>query len=336
MLKVDSGPGRIVASLDSISKRAAYFEMGLIILSGLPNSTSVQQEMDALYGPFKSATYARGESILMEKIKDRGRLRATGAAPGASSILSLGFDDLATIVNGNENDELSMKPFNKSFTKEKILKAWTKIGFVPFTCNCAFDKKVRHELGQLNRNEDLENLRDSYSEVVARAEKVGINPGIFDSEIPVAQILDRAVDEDEQVRRLVAERGAFSAGGLWNHCGTRVGNSRVALRAQREQIAIDEAKTSLATQNRLGRQTKLLENAQHALAKYRTQDSSTLTNKDWGDIVRWVHPEAKVPGLMRDLKNRDAIIAKLATLERDWTTYIPSPPPIECPHLLIP
>ncbi len=104
----------------------------------------------------------------------------------------------------------------------------------------------------------------------------------------------------------------------------------MALRAQREQIAIDEAKTLLVTQNRLGRQTKLLENAQHALVKYRTQDSSTLTNKDWGDIVRWVLPEAKVPGLMRNLKNRDAIIAKLATgtLERDWTTYIPSPTPI--------
>ena len=45
--------------------------------------------------------------------------------------------------------------------------------------------------------------------------------------------------------------------------------------------------------------------------------------------MRWVLPEAKVPGLMRDLKNRDTIIAKLATLERDWTTYIPSPPSIE-------
>ncbi len=47
----------------------------------------------------------------------------------------------------------------------------------------------------------------SYSEVVAMAEKVSINPGIFDSEIPVAQRLNRAVGEDEQVRRLVAERG---------------------------------------------------------------------------------------------------------------------------------
>jgi hypothetical protein len=48
----------------------------------------------------------------------------------------------------------------------------------------------------------------SYSEVVALAEKVGINPGIFDSEFPVAQSLNRAVDDDERVRRLVAERGA--------------------------------------------------------------------------------------------------------------------------------
>ncbi|KAI2492280.1 hypothetical protein MHU86_22287 [Fragilaria crotonensis] len=89
ILKLDSGPGRIVASHESISKREAFLEMGLIILSGLPNSTSVQQEMDALYGPFKSASYARGEMILIEKIKNRGMLRATPGATGASSILSL-------------------------------------------------------------------------------------------------------------------------------------------------------------------------------------------------------------------------------------------------------
>ena len=66
----------------------------------------------------------------------------------------------------------------------------------------------------------------------------------------------------------------------------------------------------------------LLLNIEHS------QGSSTLTNKDWGNIVRWVLPEAKVPGLMRNLKTSDVIIVKLATLERDWTIYIPSPPPI--------
>ncbi len=60
ILKVDSGPGQIVASEESILKRAEFLEMGLFILMGLPNTTSVQQEMDVLYGAFKSAAYARG------------------------------------------------------------------------------------------------------------------------------------------------------------------------------------------------------------------------------------------------------------------------------------
>ena len=136
--------------------------MGLIILSGLPNSTSVQQEMDALYGPFKSSTYDRAEHVLMEKIKERGQKTRQrrgdddGAVPpkkgSQSTILSLGFDDLATIVNGKEDDDVSMKPFTKNFTEEKIVRAWAKIGFVPFTRNCLHDKKVRHELGQADAN----------------------------------------------------------------------------------------------------------------------------------------------------------------------------------------
>jgi hypothetical protein len=36
-----------------------------------------------------------------------------------------------------------------------------------------------------------------------------------------------------------------------------------------------------------------------------------------------VLPEAKVPFLLKDLKKRDQILAKLATLPNDWTTYIP-------------
>jgi len=71
-LKVDSGPGRMVASLESISKRAEFLEMGLILLMGLPNATSVHQEMDVLFEPFKSATDARGETVLVERIKEKG------------------------------------------------------------------------------------------------------------------------------------------------------------------------------------------------------------------------------------------------------------------------
>jgi hypothetical protein len=45
-------------------------EKGLYILLGLPNATAVQQEMDALYGAFKSALYVRGEAILTHKLKE--------------------------------------------------------------------------------------------------------------------------------------------------------------------------------------------------------------------------------------------------------------------------
>ena len=104
------------------------------------------------------------------------------------------------------------------------------------------------------------------------------------------------------------------------------GNCRVTLQAQRKQMAIDKAKANTAvSQNRLDRQAKLLPNAQAALQKFRTAGAMSMTDKDWGDVVSWVLLEAKVSGLMRDLKKKEAIIAKLATLERDWTTYIPAP-----------
>jgi hypothetical protein len=137
--------------------------MGLIILAGLPNSTSVQQKTDALYGSFKSATYDRAEHVLMEKITERGqqvrRRQGDGPFPpkGApSSILFLGFHDMATIVDENKDDDLSMKPFTKNFTREKIVNTWAKIGFVPFTRNCLIDKKVWHELGQTDVNTVIE------------------------------------------------------------------------------------------------------------------------------------------------------------------------------------
>ncbi len=110
ILKLDSGPGCIVASYDSILKREALAKMGLIIIAGLPKSTSVQQEMDALNGAFKSATYNCGAMVLMEKMRKRGVVTRNGnarvAAAAAASILTLGFEDLATIVNGNSHDDI--------------------------------------------------------------------------------------------------------------------------------------------------------------------------------------------------------------------------------------
>ena len=131
ILKVDAGPCRIVSSAAILSKRELLFERGLIIIMGLPNATSVQQEMDALlYGPFKSSTYARGEKVVQAKLSDRGLARRNGEQL-QSTVLNLDFGDLSTIVNGMPDDDLRDRPFNCHFSKEKILWSWAKVGLPP-------------------------------------------------------------------------------------------------------------------------------------------------------------------------------------------------------------
>ena len=92
--------------------------------------------------------------------------------------------------------------------------------------------------------------------------------------------------------------------------------------AQKQQLQLNEVVRLKAADKKSEAQLKTLEKAQMALVKYEF-DAQSLTEKDWGDVVRWVLPEAKVPFLLKDLKKRDQILAKLATLPSDWTTYIP-------------
>ena len=97
--------------------------MGLYILMGLPNATAVQQEMDIMYQGFKAATYARGEVLLTQKLMMRGREqqanRRSGNNGAVAAPLSIGFEDLATVVDGVDGDALDMKPFSKFFTRRE-------------------------------------------------------------------------------------------------------------------------------------------------------------------------------------------------------------------------
>jgi hypothetical protein len=321
ILKVDAGPGRIVSLAVTLAKREALFERGLIILMGLPNATSVQQEMDALYGPFNSATYARGEKVVQKKLRDRGLARRNGN-PFQSSVLNLNFSDLATIVNGVPDDDLCDRPFDCHFTKERILWSWAKVGFVPFTRNCLRNGKVRKELGQHDKDEGLERLQFQYDVHVESVESVRCNPGIFDSVIPSAVHVQRAETEAEQVEELLKSGKAFSASGQWNMCDSRIGNAGVTIMAQKKQLELNEQARLLVTNKKSEAQLKSLDKAQKALEKYNI-DENSLNDKDWGDVIRWVLPEAKVDFLSKDLKRKDQILTKLASLPNEWTTYIP-------------
>ena len=321
ILKVDAGPGRIVSSEVVLAKREALFEQGLIILLGLPNATSVQQEMDALYGPFKSATYSRGEKVVQQKLKERGLARRNGRKL-SSAVLNLNFEDLPTIVNGSASDAVADKPFDLHFTKDKILWSWAKVGFVPFTRSCLENRRVRKELGQHNKDAALEDLQFRYNLLVDDLEGDGFNPGIFDAMIPTAAHVQRAATENSQIEELLKSGKAFSASGQWNFCESRIGNAGVTLRAQKQQLQLNEAARTNTANKKNEAQLKTLDRAQAALAKYE-KDEGSLTEKEWGEIVRWVLPVAKVPYLLKDLKKREQILAKLETLPNAWTTYIP-------------
>ncbi len=66
-----------------------------------------------------------------------------------------------------------------------------------------------------------------------------------------------------------------------------------------------------------------LQKAQHALTKYLANKNS-VNDKDGGDVVRWVLPEAKVESLLKDLKKKEQIIAKRAIQPNNWIMYIPN------------
>jgi hypothetical protein len=162
---------------------------------------------------------------------------------------------LATIVDGKTVDDISLKPFTKHFAEERF---WGR--------GQRFILSLLPDIAWLTRRFVIYWGKECQHWPVSPSTKDhGLNRGVFIAAIPVAFFwLEWAVDKDEQVQQ-IHQKGAFSDSSQWNHCGTRVGNARVVLRAQREQLAINHAKPTAVTQNRLGRQVKLLANVQMAL-----------------------------------------------------------------------
>lgn len=147
IIKIDTGPGRLGASLENIEKRQEAWNNGIILLFGLPNTTAVQQELDWLFRLFKC--------------------RLTN-------------DDFAIIGNGRPDEDLSKKLFDATFTKASISKAFFEIGFAPHTMKCLKNEKVRHELGEENDQYNMSMLQEKYESLKDEAKEIGFNVKVFD------------------------------------------------------------------------------------------------------------------------------------------------------------
>ena len=95
---------------------------------------------------------------------------------------TLGNDDLSYIVNGCEGEKLNDRPFDFTFTKERILNANARVGYVPFTRACLKNKHVRHDLGQGVKNEKIEQVNEDYHKAKKELKDQGFRvEGIFDA-----------------------------------------------------------------------------------------------------------------------------------------------------------
>ncbi len=129
LLEVDSGPG--CNGRDLLNK--ARFR-GVYLFPGLPNATSVQQERDINYGPFKFVVHSNLKKI-------------TTACFLAQKSMKLGLSTFGLIVYGSVcpiSNVVCKNAVNSAFNVESNLHLWAEVGAVPFTMKCLVNKKVGH------------------------------------------------------------------------------------------------------------------------------------------------------------------------------------------------
>ena len=222
VFKTDSGQGRLSATWDSLEFRERMSELGVLLVLGLPNSTSCTQEQDQLYQEFKGKTQQKTNEIYQDKLSRRSgliskyniELEATSLddletrmviiknLAEARKMPKLTNEDLGFIVNGYPEDNISKKPFQSTFTKEKIRECFRRVGYVPFTRRCLQNKNIRHELqdGDEEKSKQIAEIVEEYEDVKNKLRSLGFKvDGIFDAEIEVAPVIRREEEEEKQV-----------------------------------------------------------------------------------------------------------------------------------------
>jgi hypothetical protein len=147
LMKIDSGPGRL---FQEMTHKARF--RGLYLFPGVPNATSVHQETDQNYGPFKSTVHRNMDAITTESYKQRKNLSLTQELIGL--IVFGGVHEPTGVVCENAVESGFSKAQNKA--------AWEKVGAVPLTMKCLEHSKVRHD----GTDKDDPNY-DKYQEIQA-------------------------------------------------------------------------------------------------------------------------------------------------------------------------
>jgi len=216
---------------------------GVYILLGLPNSTSVSQEIDQFYHTYKVRCRSKTLSLFSSKSVERSKniakykdeLKSIQYVPIEPQVKitdtmspavrqavinlsiaikkpTLGNEDLGYIVNGCEVEKLHDCPFDFTFTQERILNANACVGCVPFTRACIKYKNVSHNFNQEDINTDIERINEEYQDAKKKSKDEGFRmEGLFDVEIATSTSVKLKEREEDQMAELLKRMDVFSA-----------------------------------------------------------------------------------------------------------------------------
>ena len=186
MIKADMGPGRTCKSLchcitlerlfpfsSSTNFLFLFTSTGIEFLSrthivgasffpGMPNSTEIMQEMDQVFGQFKTAIYNNRTSLYEARMNARG----LSANLTHVDIGWLIFGGNITIAPSQGSPNGSVLPLVNAFTKylshEHLLKAYKKCGYYPATRAPLRSERMRYEIVEcgLDDSPDLDSELD--------------------------------------------------------------------------------------------------------------------------------------------------------------------------------
>ena len=277
VLKIDGGPGRLGPASHVWRKRAAA--RGLFTFPGLQNATSVNQEMDDLYGTFQQTCDDVNNDIVAERVAKRAHEDEEGTLPhNKRTKVQLTNCDLGRIVCGRAEDPIEARAFERAFTPEKVLSAFAKVGAVPLTRAGLDQKKVRHEDTEGDPGADV--LRELAAQHAANKAAVavhGMDATVFSAALPRRQLIERPTGEAAQFASLV-ESGVTHTS-VWHTMGSAAHNCDTILAAEAARM-LGERAAAEATEAEQQSSLRLLQ--EQAIAAETERDHESKEYEDLG------------------------------------------------------
>ena len=345
----DTGPGRLPVNDGEEQQWEKWaqemMEKGVILHGLLPNSTSVSAVMDELYRSFKISTrmetvrvfagkiYDLAKKIQKYKLDIKTRIENGEAVSEKEKekvkhpvVATLNPADLGKIifgtpVNGYPNPD---SPFAKAFTKEKILDAFDKLGYYPFTRKMLLNKKVRHEQGQKEVTTQIEmmnNLDAEYKQLREKCRERGFKVDAFDAVLPTTTPLVRESTEHERAKKLAKTGKTASAGGIFRHLGSMVYNSEELLLARMYQRQWRDEEREKRAEQKSEEHRKSYSAALEVYHKHKRGDK--LINLDLQVLLKYICNKEKLnkSDCSSNYKNATKMWERLNNCKRPWTDY---------------